>query len=114
MFHELLHRHNELNNELHEIACFNHQQQESIMSKCTDPSADVLPEGGVSEPNPDGSRVGMFSLRRARYFNEAGFDATERCLFAAGIAEEAITEATTGCDQAGGMSDQLRPNNEIT
>ena len=70
------------------------------MSKWTNPSADVLPEGGVSELNPEGSRVGMFSLRREHYFNEAGFDATERCLFDAGITEEANTKAATGCDQA--------------
>jgi hypothetical protein len=70
------------------------------MSKFIDPSADVRPEDSVSQLNPEGSRVGLFSLRRARYFNEIGFDETGRDVGDADLSEETITEAAAGCDQA--------------
>jgi hypothetical protein len=78
------------------------------MSKNTNPSADVRPEGSVSQLNPEGSRVGMFALRRAHYFNESGFDAAGRSVRDAGIAEETITKAVTGCDQAE-LNQAIRP-----
>jgi hypothetical protein len=96
IFKEQWHRHNGLP----EVVHFNHQQQESIMSKCTNLSADVWTKDSVDELNPAGSRyssaaAGIFSLRRARYFNETGYDAAG-C--GSGIAEVAITEAPTVLD----------------
>jgi hypothetical protein len=96
MFLGPLHRHNESS----AMAYFNHEERESNMSKYINSSADILPEGSVSRLNPYGSSGGVFSLRRARYFNEAGFDLAGRGVRDTGIAEETITEAATGCDQA--------------
>jgi hypothetical protein len=59
---------------------------------------DVSPENREAGLNPEGSGhisapAGIFSLRRARYFNEARFDQTGRGVRRADIAEAAIAEA---------------------
>jgi len=61
------------------------------MSNCIDPSVNLRRQGGVTEPNPSGSGyssapAGMFSLRRARYFNDTRSDAALRRLRSADFA----------------------------
>jgi hypothetical protein len=69
------------------VAFFIHKQWGSIMSKYVRSAADALPEDRVPGLNPAGSAyssapAGIFSLRRAHYFNKPGV--VTRC---AGIVE---------------------------
>jgi hypothetical protein len=66
-------------------------------------NADVPPENRESGLNPaerghSSSPAGLFSLRRARYFNEAGFDQTGH-----GVRRADIAEAAGGLPQTGGI-----------
>jgi hypothetical protein len=94
----------------------NPEEAEMVMSKTFNSAADDLPEGRVSGVdktlglNPPGNGrssapAGIFSMRRARYFNKAVFDETGHGVRRADIAEAAIAEGTRGLQQAGGIRD---------
>lgn len=85
-------------------------------SAADDHAADNWPEGHVSGVDkapglnrPGNGRssapAGIFSMRRARYFNKAVFDETDPGMRRADIAEAAIAEVTRGLQQAGGIRD---------
>jgi hypothetical protein len=87
------------------------------MSKYTYSSAEVLPEDrgsgeeNVLTLNPAGKLLkpapsGIFSLRRARYFNKARFDETGQGVRRSDLAEAAIAEVTGEYQQAGDVRNQ--------
>lgn len=68
-------------------------------------SADAWLKGNTPELNPGGSgyspaHAGLFSLRRARYFNETGFEEIVGGMRHAGSAEASVTCSSAGFEQA--------------
>lgn len=77
-------------------------------------TADASPEDHALELNPAGSGhssapAGIFSLRRARYFNETVFDDTGHGVRRADIAEAAIAEVAGALQQADRTRDHHDP-----